>query len=142
MIAIAVLTAAALLQSDPLQICPGNGEHNWIITEDATRDGAVFTFSEVKIDGPGWLVMHPFADGQPVRDVYVGHTYLSAGLHENVEIEVDEAPDTGTYFTVMLHSDVDDDQHFDFVFVEDGINVEDRAVFEGNIIIAHRIAAP
>ncbi len=36
-----------------------DGEKNWIIVDGATRDGATFTFSEVHIDGNGWLVMHP-----------------------------------------------------------------------------------
>ena len=50
----------------------GNGEANWIVTEGATREGATFSFREVRIDGNGWLVMHPFKDGKPVGDVYVG----------------------------------------------------------------------
>ena len=42
----------------------------------------------------------------------------------------------------MLHSDVDKDRVFDFVFVEDGINVEDSAVFEGTHMIAHIFSVP
>ena len=42
----------------------------------------------------------------------------------------------------MLHNDVDNDRVFDFVFVEDGINVEDRAVFEGMRMIAHIFEVP
>ena len=44
-------------------------------------------------------------------------------------------------FIVMLHSDVDRDQTFDFVFVDEN-KVEDEAVFEGTKMIGHAIAAP
>ena len=50
--------------------------------------------------------------------------------------------DAGRKFLVMLHSDVDNDHVLDFVFVEDGINVEDAAVFEGTRMIAHIFAVP
>ena len=125
----------------PAAISLGNGSKNWIVTEGVTRTGATFTFREVKIDDAGWLVMHPFKDGSPVGEVYVGATYLPAGTSRNVEITVDEAPTTGTMFIVMLHSDVNDDQKFDFVFVDER-NVLDKAVFEGTTMIAHPIAAP
>jgi len=45
-------------------------------------------------------------------------------------------------FQVMLHSDSGEDGIFDFVFVDDGVNVEDRAMFEGNRMIANVFAAP
>jgi hypothetical protein len=50
--------------------------------------------------------------------------------------------DAGAKYLVMLHNDVDADRVFDFVFVEDGINVEDRAVFEGTRMVAHFISLP
>jgi hypothetical protein len=57
----------------------GNGTANWIIIEGATRDGSRFSFPEVQIAGNGWLVMHPFKDGKPVGDLYVGASYLADG---------------------------------------------------------------
>ncbi len=124
------------------QISMGNGEDNWIVTDGATRDGATFSFSEVHIAAPGWLVMHPFENGKPNGKVYVGASYLSAGTSRDVTITVDHEPAPGDHYIVMLHSDVDDDRHFDFVFVADGVNVEDRAVFEGAVMIGHVYAAP
>jgi hypothetical protein len=118
-----------------------NGENNWIIVEEASRDGATFSFSEVQIDGNGWLVMHPFEDGKPNGNIYVGATYLKDGDNHNVEITVDTEPETGDMFIVMLHRDVNENQEFDFVFV-DSINVLDKAVTEGLTLIAHAIAAP
>jgi len=123
------------------KITLGNGTANWIVTEGATRKGATFTFREVQIDGDGWLVMHPFKDGRPVGEVYVGSTYIKDGNNRNVEITVDEEPATGTMFLVMLHLDVNGNREFDFVFVDER-NVLDKAVFEGTTMIAHPIAAP
>ena len=123
------------------QITLGNGDANWIVVEGASRDRTTLTFSEVQIDGNGWLVMHPFKDGQPVGDIYVGHTYIEDGKNQNVEISIDPEPDTGDMFIVMLHRDVNENQEFDFVFVDE-VNVLDKAVFEGNTMIAHPIPVP
>jgi len=123
------------------KITMGNGQANWIVTEGAKREDATFTFREVRIDGNGWLVMHPFRDGKPVGDVYVGATYLKSGESRDVAITVKEAPEPGEMFIVMLHRDVNENREFDFVFVDER-NVVDKAVFEGTTMIAHGIAAP
>ncbi len=123
------------------QITLGNGDNNWIITEGATRDGATFTFPEVHIAGNGWLVMHPFEDGKPNGNIYVGHTYVGKGTNKDVEITVDDEPDAGEMFIVMLHSDANEDKIFDFVFVNER-EVADKAVFEGTKMIAHPYPAP
>ena len=123
------------------KITLGNGTENWIVTEDIVRKGATFTFREVQIDGDGWLVMHPFKNGKPVGAVYVGATYIKDGVNRDVEINVEEEPAPGTRFLVMLHLDVNENQEFDFVFVDER-NVLDKAVFEGTTMIAHPIAAP
>ena len=125
----------------PAQVHMGNGRNSWIVTEGATREGAIFTFPEVVIDQNGWLVMHPFENGKPKGEVYVGASYLAAGKHSDVTIAVESAPEPGDMFIVMLHYDVNDDQTFDFVFVDER-NVLDKAVFEGTKMIAHRFAAP
>ena len=122
-------------------ISMGNGESNWIETEGAKRDGATFTFREVQIGGNGWLVMHPFKDGKPVGEVYVGATYLKSGENRDVSIQVDSVPEPGDMFIVMLHSDVNGNEEFDFVFVDER-NVLDKAVFEGTKMIGHPFAAP
>ena len=124
-----------------VQISFGNGEANWIVTDGATRDGATFTVPEVQSDGDGWLVMHPFKDGKPFGGVYVGASFIKDGINRSVAITVEDEPDPGTMFLVMLHSDVNKNQEFDFVFVDER-NVLDKAVFEGSKMIAHAIAAP
>ena len=50
-------------------------------------------------------------------------------------------PEPGEMFIVMLHRDVNENQVFDFVFVDER-NVLDKAVFEGSKMIAHHFAAP
>lgn len=134
--------AAAAEEGDAApQITLGNGEANWIVIEGATRDGATFTFSEVRVDGNSWLVMHGFKDGNPVGTDYVGATYLNKGDNRDVQITVDSEPVKGEMYIVMLHRDVNENHEFDFVFVDE-INVLDKAVFEGTKMIAHRFTAP
>ena len=137
-----MLLAFPLQAEEPPVISMGNGEANWIITEGATRDGATFSFPEVHIASNGWLVMHPFENGRPNGKIYVGATWVPAGTSKDVAISVSDDPATGDFYIVMLHSDVDDDGEFDFVFVEDGVNVEDRAVFEGTTMVGHVYTAP
>jgi hypothetical protein len=127
--------------SEAPKVTMGNGKANWILTDGAKRDGATFTFREVQIDGNGWLVMHPFKDGKPVGEVYVGATYVKDGKSSDVAIEVDPAPATGDMYIVMLHRDVNENQVFDFVFVDEH-NVLDKAVFEGTTMVGHPFAAP
>lgn len=133
--------AAVERPTDPAQITLGNGQANWIVLDGATREGDTFTFREVQIEGNGWLVMHPFKDGRPVGSIYVGATFVESGRNRDVSVRVDREPSRGEMFIVMLHSDVNDNRKFDFVFVDER-NVLDKAVFEGNRMIAHRFAAP
>ncbi len=119
----------------------GNGEDNWITIEGVTRDNGTLTFSEIQIDGDGWLVIHPFEDGAPNGDKYVGATFLKNGKNSDVSIEVYKGLTAGEKMIVMLHSDSNENEVFDFVFVDER-NVMDRAVFEGSTMIGHVIPAP
>ena len=123
------------------QMTMGNGENNSIVIGNVKRDGSILTFSNVSIEGDGWLVIHPFEDGKPNGDKYVGATYLKDGNNQNVEIKVHKGLETGEMVIVMLHSDSNSNKIFDFVFVDD-INVMDKAVFEGHMMIAHAISVP
>ena len=146
------------------QMTIGNGEANAIIMDGLQLVEAEKVFSQVRVDGDqvtsfrgtttaitfpevtiesnGWVVLHPVIDGRPDGDMVSGFTYVGAGTNEDVSIQVDHPADPGDRFLVMLHNDVDNDRVFDFVFVEDGINVEDRAVFEGMRMIAHIFEVP
>ncbi len=125
--------------TDHSQIVVGNGENNFIELEGAKRDAATFTFPKVVITKPGFLVMHPFRDGAPVQDEYVGAEPIGAGAHADVSITIETEPASGDMFIVMLHYDVNEDEVFDF---GDGKTVPDAPVFEGNKLIALRFEAP
>ncbi|WP_299193093.1 hypothetical protein [uncultured Erythrobacter sp.] len=140
----------------------GNGEANWIMVEGVERssdstyteqritsdsaairrgDGTTLTFPEVHIESDGWLVVHPFIEGRPNGDYVAGYTFVESGTNRDVKLTINPAPESGTMYLVMLHSDSNSDGVFDFVFVDD-THVEDRAVFEGNRMIAHVFAVP
>ncbi len=123
------------------QISFGDGEHNWIVVDGVRRDGATFTFPKARIDGNGWLVLHPFENGKPNGMIYSGATYIADGENEDVAVKVDEMPAAGDRYLVMLHRDVNENRTFDFVFVDEH-HVEDRAVFEGTTMISHVFVAP
>lgn len=132
---------SALAEQSRSNFTMGNGEQNWIVTDNATRDGKTLVFSEVNIQSSGWLVMHPFEDGKPNGDKYVAATYLSQGSNNDVAIEVYKGIAPGEKFIVMLHNDSNQNEIFDFVFVDD-VNVMDKAVFEGSKMIGHVFVAP
>ena len=77
----------------------GNGEKNWITIEGVQRQDGTLTFSEVQIDGNGWLVIHPFEDGAPNGDKYVASAYVKNGTNSNVSIKVHKGLETGEMFT-------------------------------------------
>ena len=135
------LTGISALAEQRPQITMGNGEQNWIVTDNATRDDNTLVFSEVNIHASGWLVMHPFEDGKPNGDKYVAATYLSEGTNNDVAIEVYKGITSVEKFIVMLHNDSNHNEIFDFVFVDD-VNVMDKAVFEGSKMIGHVFVAP
>ncbi len=70
-----------------------------------------------------------------------GATYLTSGDNESVAVVLDAEPASGNFSLVMLHSDVNENQEFDFVSVDER-NVLDKAVFEGMTRIAHPMKAP
>ncbi|MEM6652654.1 MAG: hypothetical protein AAGA72_15775 [Pseudomonadota bacterium] len=146
------------------QITMGNGKANAIMIDGLTRTEVPTTFAQVRVDDDrvttlranstaisipevtiarnGWIVLHPVIDGRPNGDMISGFSYVPRGTQQDVVIQIDHPADPGAEFLVMLHTDANEDQVFDFVFVEDGINVEDTAVFEGTQMIAHLIELP
>lgn len=167
-LSIAALGSSACAVAQEARSAPhmtmGNGVANAIRMDGLKRTEGETTFSEIRVDGEtvktfranstaivfpeiviekaGWVVLHPVIDGRPNGDMVSGFTYLNAGRTENVTIRTDHPADAGDKFLVMLHGDADQDRVFDFVFVADGVNVEDKAVFEGTRMIAHVFSVP
>ena len=138
------MAAAALLVTAPVvaqDVELGDGENNWIRTEGTKHDGDTLVFPAALIDGNGWLVLHPFRDGKPVGDVVAGYAPLADGESQDIAVAVEPPPASGDRFIVMLHSDANDNGSFDFVFINER-EVVDRAVFEGNRMIAHVYVVP
>ena len=136
--------AAAVSTANPGKkpaISFGNGQKNWIVAAGATRKGSTFTFREAQIEGNGWLVVYQIVDGKPDGEKYLGASYVISGNSKNIAVTVDYLPKAKEHFLVMLHRDVNEDKVFDFVFV-DPPNVLDKAVLEGNKMIARIFSAP
>ncbi|MEL7296351.1 MAG: hypothetical protein AAGJ86_01750 [Pseudomonadota bacterium] len=119
----------------------GDGESNWIKIAGLRRDGAELIVPEVLIDADGWLVIHRFKDGKPYGKDYLAATFVNRGTNLDVPITLPEAPAPGTLMLIMLHSDVNANGQFDFVFVDEQ-NVLDKAVFEGSTMVAKIFQAP
>lgn len=150
--------------SAPPQMTMGNGVANSIQLEGLTRvdgvkhfvemrvddnavstfrgDSVILIFPKIVIEKPGFIVLHPVMDGRPNGDMVSGFSYLNAGTNEDVAVHLDTPADPGRKFLVMLHSDVNKDRILDFIFLADGINVEDSAVFENRRMIAHIFEIP
>ena len=118
----------------------GNGEKNQIDVAGVARDNSVLSFPRINIDGKGWLVIHPFKDGVPNGDKYVGKTYLQNCKNKNVDIDVFRGLEQGEMFIVMLHRDLNEKKELGVIFIDD-TNVTDPAVIKGNRMIGHAIGA-
>ena len=140
-LALASAMSLALAGTALAQMTMGDGEKNSIVTEGVMRNGSTFTFKDVVIDGNGWLVIHQIVDGKPIGEKYIGASYIKSGENKDVALTINYAPAAGEAFLVMLHRDVNENKTFDFIFV-DPPHVLDKAVFEGNRMIAHTFAAP
>jgi plastocyanin len=71
------------------------------VTDQEIVDGTV-TIAEVLSDGPGWLVIHAQADGNP--GPILGYSPVADGTNADVMIEIDAAQATETLYA-MLHTD-------------------------------------
>lgn len=122
-------------------ISMGNGEKNWIEFDRMTRAGNTLTIPKIMIEKDGWLVAHPFKDGKPNGQIYVGASFLKAGENNHVDLKVYRELEPGTPLVVMLHFDENQNGAFDFLFVDER-SVLDKAVFEGATMVSHIIQAP
>ncbi|GAA0285091.1 DUF7282 domain-containing protein [Halobacterium noricense] len=86
---------------------------------DQPTDGNSVVVDRVELAEPGFVAVHndSLLDGDALGSV-VGHSaYLSAGVHENVRVELDESVGNETVIP-MPHVDSDGDETYDFVSSE------------------------
>ncbi|MFB6269804.1 MAG: PGF-CTERM sorting domain-containing protein [Halobacterium sp.] len=88
---------------------------------DQPTDGNSIVVDRVELAQPGFVAVHDSSllDGDAFGSV-VGHSqYLSAGVHEDVRIQLDQSVGNETLIP-MPHRDTDGDQTYDFVSSEGG----------------------
>lgn len=118
---------------------PGNGVANRIQLDGARAYGSVLVVPEVVTETAAFVVVHPFADGAPVRDDYTAAAFVPAGVSRDVRLLLDAPVSEGEPMIVMLHADVNRDGRFQF---GDGTPPPDVPVIEGDTLVALRMAAP
>ncbi len=91
---------------------PALAGHLNIDAENAEVNGTKITFPAVKIDKPGFVVIHAIKNGQPVIPSSIGHTMVEAGDSTDVVVEVDSTDTEG--YLAMLHYDTDGDGVYSF----------------------------
>jgi plastocyanin len=76
-------------------------EPSVLVADQELVDGTV-TVAEVLSDGPGWLVIHAQADGNP--GPILGYSPVASGPNNDVVVELDLSAATRTLYA-MLHTD-------------------------------------
>ncbi|CQR48800.1 PAS fold protein [Haloferax massiliensis] len=85
-----------------------------------SSDGATVVVDRVELSQGGFVTIHdPSLSGGAVFDSVVGTSmYLPAGVHENVEVTLDEPIRSSQVLTPMAHMDTNDNEAYDFVTSE------------------------
>jgi len=75
------------------------------VADQRLEEGAV-TFSEVALADPGWVAVHPGADGGPETAVTLGAEQLGAGLHYDVTVPLETPPEAdGTLYGAVYDAE-------------------------------------
>ena len=97
-----------------LGVATASADHLNIDVSGVKQMGAKVTFKAVKIDKPGFLVIHATKDGNPVIPQSVGHTWVKPGVTEGVAVTLATAPKDGETFIAMLHEDTNNNGKYEF----------------------------
>lgn len=75
-------------------------------------DGTV-TVDYIQLNHDGWVAIYRYTDR---REELLGYTFLKAGIHENLIVELEESPaiGNGERFLAMLHLDENENGVFDW----------------------------
>lgn len=83
----------------------------YVMVVDQQVDESSVIVSAALSDGPGWLVVHAQAEGNP--GPIIGSQALQPGLTENLKVKIEEADATETLYA-MLHVDAGELGRFEF----------------------------
>lgn len=88
--------------------------------EDQTTDGSSVEVGSVTMSEGGFVAIHDsrLLDGDAIESVVGVSEFLEAGTHEDVMVELDEAPEDGETLVAMPHLDTNDSQTYDYVSSE------------------------
>lgn len=87
-------------------------------------DGTL-TVAEVVSTGPGWIVIHAEAEGQP--GPVIGQSPVADGINTNVVVAVDPAGATETVYA-MLHTDAGEAGTYEFPGPDSPVTVDDQVI--------------
>ncbi|MGJ3264584.1 MAG: DUF7282 domain-containing protein [Salinarimonas sp.] len=93
---------------------PAAADHLDIEADGVRVDGAMVTFPSVKIDEPGFLVLHAVVGGEVVVPASIGHVMVPAGTTADVTVTADYPLAAGEDYIAMLHYDTDGDGAYEF----------------------------
>ncbi|WP_202935114.1 DUF7282 domain-containing protein [Halorussus amylolyticus] len=111
--------------------------------ENQTSNGSAVVVNETNLPEGGFVVIHTAANvtGETYDDpanasigpVVGNSTYLEAGTHENVTVELNETLEESQPLVAMAHQDTDDDQEYNFPeadgpYTQDNLPVVDLAL--------------
>jgi len=106
--AIAALTGTSFAQSSGTD----TGSAPEINIGNAKIEGNMITGVSVKMDKPGYLVIHNEGAGAPPASL--GHIAVSEGMNTNITIESATPLDPSTNISLMLHYETNDNTTYDF----------------------------
>lgn len=100
--------AAAVMSAGAAQ-----ADHLNIDVKAAKIENGAIVFPTVKIDKPGYVVVHAMDGANPVLPGSIGHTAVPAGDSQNVTVKVDGVKE-GTEYMAMIHYETNGNDTYDF----------------------------
>ena len=85
-----------------------------VSVSDQETGGETITVESVAVDRPGWLVVHPAADGGPDAATYLAAVSLDPGRSTGLEVSLNRSLAEDRTLYAMLHYDDPDDGSFTF----------------------------
>lgn len=89
-------------------------DHLNIDAKGAMIQGDTVVFPSVRVDMPGYVVVHAMKDGAPMVPASMGHTAIPAGTTENVTVAIDGGVLPGTQYVAMVHYETNGNGTYDY----------------------------